>query len=301
MAIALLSASLLCCGGLASAATLVFADDFDSGTWSSAWALDTGYASWPNVVSSALDGGPGPKSGTKMLALNWNGNVAWNDPRNRSGLVLPNWNYAKEFFVRFWIRVDKDFGAQGSSFYNDPGDGLGTGCKLFRWNDFGSTGDYAVPFMQGGYLHEQWAVDDFTGQGAGTPAGNYIVNVWQSDQNPTDGSRLLDRKWHLIETYVLQDRVNGVVKRWQDGHLQWQFNGKTSNSANAPYYPWYLASNWSTNPGWGHGSNNHIYIDSIQIFSDSNSGVPATGVMSAATIRAQTATTLPPPTNLRVQ
>src|SRR5690349_433962 len=85
--------SMLSCVNLAQCATLVFADDFEAGTWNSAWSLDTGYATLPQVLASALDGGPGPKSGGKMLALNWNGNVAWNDSRNRSGLVLRNWNY----------------------------------------------------------------------------------------------------------------------------------------------------------------------------------------------------------------
>jgi hypothetical protein len=288
LTIGLVSVLSLAGAGTATAASRVFADDFETGTWNGAWSLDTGYASWPEVLSVAHDGGTA-KSGGKMLALNWNGNVAWNNPLNRSGLVLKSWPYAKEFLIRYWMRMDKDFGASGSTFYGDAGDGLGTGCKLFRLNDAGPNGDYVVFMMQGGTSHEQWSAD------------SYFINNWNGDKGA-----MLGRGWHKVEMYVLQDAANGVVKRWQDGVLMYSYTGRTSDSASNPYFPWYLASNWSTNPGWGHGTNNHVYIDNVEIYSDAGSGTSATGSMADASIIAAgggavppPVTALSPPTNLR--
>ena len=71
------------------AASLVFVDDFE-GSYSSAWDDNVdGFRESPSVVSSALDGGVGPVSGSGMVQVNWNGTVAWNEAPHWSEICNP--------------------------------------------------------------------------------------------------------------------------------------------------------------------------------------------------------------------
>ena len=277
LAIALILLSPLALMDVAHSAGRVFSDGFEDGT-TNKWLQD-GYRAKATVTQRAVDG-LGPRSGKYFATINFNGVVAWNDPLSYTTLRLNSWSYNKEFFLRMWWRLDNDFG-QGM---RAPGDG----AKLMRLNIVAPNGSYGVFMLQSNGSHEQWNYDT-----------TLFINDWWGD----NGTLLSQRGvWHKVEVYVYQDNTNGIVKRWQDGVLTYSYTGRTNDSSNNRYYPLYLPSNWSDNPGWEHGANNHFYIDDIEIFSDAGTG--ATGSMSNATISSGSSGTvaLPPaPTNLRVQ
>ncbi len=265
--------AVLSLANLAYGAGRVFHDDFEDGT-ANKWT-QSDYHTKAKIVQAGVDGN-GPHSGNACLQINFNGVIAWNDPDAFTAVKLDNWSYNKEFFIRMWWRLDNDFG-RGMS---EPGDG----AKLMRLN-FDNGNDYATFMLQGGGSHEQWTVDS-----------GLIINNWSGD----GGKLLSQRVWHKVEIYVYQDSISGKVKRWHNGILTYTYTGKTNNSNNVPYYPLYLPSNWSNNPGWEHGANNHFYVDDVEIYSDSGTG--ASGVMADATITSSVGSQTVPsaPQNARV-
>jgi hypothetical protein len=277
LAIALILLSPMALMDISYAAGRVFSDNFEDGT-TNKWIQDD-FRTKATATQIAVDG-LGPHSGGYFAKINFNGLVAWNDPLAYTTLRLNSWSYNKEFLIRMWWRLDKDFGGGMGA----PGDG----AKLMRLNDVPPSGSYGVFMLQGGGSHEQWNYDT-----------TLFINNWSGDK----GTLLSQRGvWHKIEIYVYQDNTNGVIKRWQDGALTYSYTGKTNDSSNSRYYPLYLPSNWSNNPGWEHGANNHFYIDDVEIYSDAGTG--ATGSMSDATISTGgSSVTSPPmaPTSLRVQ
>lgn len=261
------------------AAGLVFYDDFESysvgklttNKWSTSdwWAL-------PQVVSSALDKGAGPTSGSKMLRTNWNGLVAWNDPNAQEICQLDSFPYTTEFLIRFKLRTDRDVDTV-------------RGSKVFRL-----TLDSGSKQINRYYFSMQM-------EKSGGPIFSNLEYVDGAAQNYNAyGSIPLgDGSWHKVEIYVKQDPSGGAIFRlWLDGKLQHERTGFTSNPSN-PWRSLILNSNWSNNPGWQHDANNHVYWDDIEIFSDKGTG--ASGSMANATISAGNAAPLPPPTNLRIQ
>lgn len=228
-------------------ASRVFHDDFESGSLSQ-WSKD-GSRALGEIRSSAFDGGTS-RSGSRFAAFNWNGG-------DFSGVVLNRWDYNKEFFIRMWWRLDKDVDSTH-------------GAKLMRLGWTGATSNVNELMIQrDGNFHQTWHVGNYE---------NLAKNCWS-------GQNINDNQWHKIEIYVKDDSVNGVFKVWLDGKLDscYPFTGKTSSGAK--WYPLYMPSNWSMNPGWEHDSSNHFYVDDVEIFSDSTQGVAITGSMADATIK----------------
>lgn len=277
LAIALILLTPLTLMDASHAAGRVFYDDFEDGT-TNKWVQDD-YRAKATVTQQAVDG-LGPHSGKYFVKINFNGLVAWNDPLAYTTLRLNSWPYTKAFFIRMWWRLDKNFGG-GMSL---PGDG----AKLMRLNDVPPSGSYSVFMLQSSGSHEQWNYDT-----------TLFINKWSGDS----GTLLSQRGgWHKIEIYVYQDNTNGIIKRWHDGILTYNYTGKTNDSSNSRYYPLYLPSNWSNNPGWEHGANNNFYVDAVEIYSDSGTG--ATGSMSDASILVGGSTTIQPPpapSNLQIR
>lgn len=257
----------------ASAAGRVFYDGFEDGT-TNAWQEYIGRSKCA-VVTSALDGGVGAKSGSRMARCNWNGLVDWDDPRSYETLVLRSWSMNRETLIRFWVRVDKDVDATA-------------GSKLYRWGGNLSSSFGAIQFEQGSGATLYTYFDNGTGAQIGTT-------------NWGGGSAFRDGKWHKVEMYMKKSLSgsDGALKVWVDGSLVWQ----ASNVSTASSYTWtefLVMSNWSSNPGWEHDANNHIYWDEFEIYSDAGSG--ASGTLADATISAGgsgstiTVTTPPAPT-----
>lgn len=254
-----------------SAAGRVFFDDFESysvGTIpAKSWSQDPPHP-LPDVVADALDGGPGPVSGTKMLRTNWN-------EGDYSGVTLTSWSYTNEFLIRFWFRTDADVDRK-------------PGSKSFRLlNPSGRESYFHTPQMEiDGGIFSFWEEID----------GSSSVCCGRRSFGETAPTPLGNGHWHKIEIYVKHNttgQTNGILRVWQDGVLIHEvINSKTVTDGNK-WYPMYVMSNWSMNPGWEHDSSNHVYWDDFEIYSDTGAG--ATGSMSDATICAGQSCNLPRP------
>ncbi|MBL8254903.1 MAG: hypothetical protein JNJ76_15020, partial [Candidatus Competibacter sp.] len=107
----------------------------------------------------------------------------------------------------------------------------------------------------------------------------------------TGDNTAISSGWHVVEYYF--NRSTGAVKTWHDHVLVvdsnvGQFSGSIGEAGN-----FYLTSNFSD----AHDAENFVYFDEIEIFSDANTGTPATGSMADASIKASVANqqTLSPP------
>jgi hypothetical protein len=240
----------------ASAAGRVFYDGFESGETVTKWGT-VGSGNNCKAVKTSVDG-VAPYAGSYHAECNWNGVVSWNDPLTFSALELKSWNYRREFFIRMWVRyasdVDKVAGAKLLRLY--PGDDsfyLGaqmerTGGPLFIY--FESMGGKSGPVSYG------------------------------------DGTVFGDGKWRKLEIYIKENTPgasDGVVRVWRDGVMQVEGVNVVSVTAGQKWSNLNLMSNWSSNPGWEHDANNHVYWDNVEVFTDTGSG--ATGSMADASIR----------------
>ncbi len=251
----------------AHAAGRVFFDDFETGT-NSKWDSD-GSRTKCNPVRAAADGGP-VRTGAYVLECNWNGAVTWDDPRSVTTVSLKSWNYSREFFIRFWVRYGTDVDRAG-------------GNKLFK-------------------LSSQDGKNDFILNGSPDVSPTQMVSYFPliaGTQGPTfwgNGQEFADGKWHEVEIYVKHNadgQSDGAFKVWQDGKAkQTLTNVKTVQSSSSKWYPMYLMSNWSNNPGWEHDAGNHAYWDDVEVYSDSGTG--ASGSMADGTVTASGGTTPPP-------
>ncbi|MCI0591227.1 MAG: hypothetical protein L0Y67_06455 [Gammaproteobacteria bacterium] len=236
---------------LSFAIGLAFTDGFEDGT-TNKWSFPGTY--YPaTVVSTARDGGS-PHTGTRMMEANWDGTVAWDDPRVYTYAQLPSWDYTNEFLLRFWIRYDADV---------DPKDG----GKLMRLGPgIGINELYMGAQMQlsGGPL---FIYTDVEGPGQVTYSGGNVG----------------DNQWHKIEVYIKHDTGtnNGIVRVWTDGVLRIDATNVNSVPTGGRWEPFNVMSNWSNNPGWEHDANNHVYWDDFEIYSDTGTG--ANGSLADAT------------------
>jgi len=254
----------------AAAAGRVFYDGFESGTgqWSQAE-----YHNKCTAVSSSVDGRP-TRSGSSMLECNWNGVVIWSDAASFSGMKLNSFIYSREAFLRLWVRYATDV---------DHADG----GKLFRLSPGGDSFYFGAQMQNtGGPMFSYW--ESINGQAGPINWGN--------------GSSLGNGNWHEVEIYIKHNTTgsaDGVLKIWEDGSLKQQALNLVTASSGSRWYPLYLMSNWSSNPGWEHDANNHVYWDDIEIFSDSGSG--SSGSMADGTVSASGTTQAPSaPQNLRI-
>jgi hypothetical protein len=240
------------------AAGRAFSDDFESGNVNK-WSADTPRALC-KVVQTARDGGS-PHGGSNMLECNWNGTVAWNDPNAFSTVQLPQkvWPYTNEFLVRAWVRLDADVShAFGSKLMRlDPNDML-----------------------------DSFILDAQMNQAAGPALITWeLINGAQGPESWGDGTALGDHKWHKIEIYMnARSTPTGTARVWIDGTLRLEVKNAVTVAPGHTWGPLILTSNWSNNPGWEHGANNHIYWDDIEVYTDSGSG--ASGNMADASVTA---------------
>jgi len=254
-----LAALVSACGlgvGSAHAAGLAFSDDFESGT-TSKWSKD-GIHTMCTVVAGARDGGT-PHGGSNMLECNWNGTATWNGPDAQSTLMLPQraWEYKSEFFIRIWLRYDKDvthsMGGKVLRLY--PPDVLDDFFIVAQMN------------LSGGPAMIDW----------GMLSGKQGKVFWG------EGTSLGDHNWHKIEVYMkASPTTDGIARVWIDGILRQQLTNIATVAADHTWGPLYLMSNWSNNPGWEHGPNNHVYWDDVEVYTDTGTG--ASGKMSDASI-----------------
>ena len=229
-------------------AGLVFNDGFEDGT-TNKWAQDD-FRDKCTVVSSALDGGSGPQTGTKMAQCNWNGTLAWNAASRFEVLYLTNWSYTTETFLRWWVRVDTDLAG-------------GNGPKYFRigLSNFGVTDSYSG-LLPGGATLVLY----------GDNAQQIGTTFWGG------GSSLRNGSWHKVELYLKEHSSTGTVRLWEDDVQLYQAIDINTD----PGLTWarfFISSNWSGAEGCcDHDASNHIYWDEFEIYSDTGTG--ATGSMS---------------------
>jgi hypothetical protein len=265
----LMALAALCCCALLSrgalAAGLVFSDNFESGTVKK-WTQD-GKRNLCQVVQKGVDGST-PHGGQQMAQCNWNGTVDWNAPTAYSTLMLPpeNWPYNQEFLLRLWIKYDHDV---SHTF----------GGKVLRFHpDDELDGYYLIAQMQnpGGPGQSVW--ESFNGVAGPT--------YWGA-QMP-----LGDHSWHKLEIYVkASTTATGIARVWFDGVLVQEVKNTVTVAPGKSWGPLFLMSNWSNNPGWEHGANNHIYWDDVQLYTDTGSG--GSGNLSDASIQGGAAGTAP--------
>jgi hypothetical protein len=244
--------------GHSTAAGRVFVDDFESGN-NSKWGAD-GSRTKCNPVRSAADGGA-LKNGSYVLECNWNGAVAWDNVNSVSTLALNSWSYSREFMIRFWVRYGSDVDRAA-------------GNKLLKIASSSGNSDFIL-------------------NGAAEASPGQMVSFFPmlaGAQGPTywgDGSGFADGKWHEVEIYVKHNTSgasDGAFKVWQDGKPKQTLNNVKTISGSDKWYPLYLMSNWSSNPGWEHDAANHAYWDDVEVYSDSGTG--ASGSMADGTITA---------------
>lgn len=260
---ALVLAALLSSSG-AMAAGRVFFDGFEDGT-TNAWSNGggTGWIGKCDVVTSALDGGIGPRNGTRMARCNWDGTQGEPDGHSYQAMNKTGWAKTRESFMRFWVRVDSDVDNK-------------QGSKLFR-----APGAISYDAIQFEY-----------GTGASFFSTIYKSNNQQiGTTNWGCGGGFRSGTWKKFELYFLEStsgQNNGVARIWVDDVLCWEaLNQNTDDPQGAGYWAdFHLMSNWSLDSGgaadWTHDANNHIYWDDFEIYSDAASG--ATGLMSDGSI-----------------
>lgn len=235
----------------------VFGDDFETGT-TALWAQDD-YHARCTVVTTAVDAIPA-HGGTRAAQCNWNGLVAWNDPYAYTGLKLDSWAYTREFLVRIWVRYALDVDHK-------------MGNKALRlYSNGGGTNSYY-----------------FDAQMERSPSS--MFSYWERVNNQSgaifwgDSVALGDGAWHKVEIYVKHNtsgQADGVTRVWLDDDLKQESVNIVSTTPGGRWYPLYLVSNWSNNPGWEHDANNHVLWDDAEIFSDQGTG--GSGLMSDGSI-----------------
>jgi hypothetical protein len=235
----------------------VFFDDFESDSVSKWTKADLRDMCQP--VQRGFDGSA-PHGGRYMLACNWNGTVSWDKHDAYSTVSLPQaqWPYKGEFLLRLWVKYDLDVAHT-------------EGGKVLRFFPPDHLDQYLlVAAMQhpGGPAESSWlalnGVQGPTYWGHKMPLGNH--------------------EWHKLEIYLkASTSADGIARVWFDGVLQQELTKIATVAPGKSWGPLYLMSNWSNNPGWEHGANNHVYWDDIEMFTDM--GVGGTGQMSDASIQ----------------
>ncbi|QQR78685.1 MAG: hypothetical protein IPJ68_00135 [Candidatus Moraniibacteriota bacterium] len=251
----------------ASAAGRVFYDGWESGN-ANAWVSGgTGIYGKCDVVTSALDGGVGPLSGTKMARCNWDGTAGPFGHQNQA-MAISGWSKSREMLIRFWTRVDSDVDvAKGAKLFRGPG-----GTSYSGWQ-----------FEEGAVAALFSALFKSNAQSIGS--ANYGCSA-QPGYNYDPPIR--NGNWHQIEIYLKESTsgsTNGEARIWVDDKLCWEALNQNTDDPLGPSYwaDFHVMSNWSlTEVDWAHDANNHIYWDDFEVYSDTGTG--GTGTLSAGTM-----------------
>jgi len=222
-------------------------ENFESGALGDVLGEDANHAG-VQVLDTGYDSGTA-HSGTYCAAMNWTSN-------GYSGLRRTSWSYRKEFFIRFWARLDADV---------DPVWGAKILRLGFNSSDGTSTPKNDFTIQRDGAFHETLYSEQAI-----------AANNWSAyDMN--------DNRWHKFEIYLYEDDVNGVFKFWFDGQLEtstWPYHGDTHVTDSA-WDTFYLPSNWSN---FAHDDANHIYLDDFEIYSDTGTGGKGSMVDGSAAV-----------------
>ncbi len=254
------------------AATRVFYDGSEGGN-ANLWQQDD-YRDKCKSVTTAADGVAGPYAGLRMIRCNSNGTVAWNDPAKFETLQLPPFNMTNEVFYRVRVRAD-----------NNHNRTAGSAKKIFRLFATSSTVNDTYETIRsttGGVDNE------------GLINGTQMQTYW--GDTPGDNTAN-SSSWHIIEYYF--NKANGVVRIWHDNVLVRNQNFGRINGRVGETGEFYITSNFEDS----HDAINYVYFDEFEVFSDSNSGTPASGSMADGTISASgsnQSNTLSTPTNLKI-
>jgi hypothetical protein len=273
LAIALLLLSPMAITDVSYAAGRVFYEGWETGN-SDGFAADAG-GKCP-IVSVPVDGGAGPKAGTKMLQCNWDGSGGGDF---FLALQLNGWSFNTDFFIRYWFRTASDMGG-------------GEGPKVMRMGSDQGNGFHAGSFLA---CH--------TAPGS-TYTGGFYTNVGWFIGSLPGGGHCQGPNWHQVEIFVHMAASGGVITLWVDDVMLVTATGDTRSENGEKWNRFNVSSNWSGAAGCcDHDSSNHTYWDEFEIYSDTGTG--ATGSMAAGTITqgGSGGDTTPPaaPTNLRIQ
>jgi hypothetical protein len=241
---------LACLSTGAHAAGRVFYDGFESGN-TNAWSQDLPHDRCP-VVNRASDGGPGPYSGSQMVACTWS---AGQDGSPYQSLAAPI-NYSNEFLMRVRMRVDKNFVP------TTPG----SQTKILRFFVFDGS-DRSKYLDLFSIVHPG---GDLGYTGTAALSGQLPGPVWG-----TSGVAAADpASWHKVEYYINQSA--GLIRMFQDGVKVREW-GPGLNFNGVRWTPLYLTSNW----GDPHVAGT-IYFDEMEVFSDTGTG--ASGSLADASV-----------------
>ena len=249
-ALVMLGVGLLGSSG-ALAAGRVFFDGFEDGT-TNQWS-QIGTREKCTIVTTALDGGSAAHSGTRSARCNMNGAVDFSDNASFS-IMQKSVPEASEYLYRLWSRADSDVDVQD-------------GSKLLR--------------LQGeGCSEINYTFEDGANPGASFYTARECNTAELSFGRDTTGGwpKTAWRKW---EIYIKDHATQGVVRFWVNGVMQREAVNVNTSSASWSWGWFATLSNWSSNPGWEHDANNHIYIDDWEVFT--NLGTGMTGNLSDAT------------------
>jgi hypothetical protein len=183
------------------------------------------------------------------------------------------WPYTNEFLIRAWVRLDADvahtFGSKLLRLF--PDDKLDSFILDAQMNQPGGPALITWELINGAQGPETW--------GAGTSLG--------------------DHQWHKIEIYMnARSTATGSARVWLDGKLQLEVKNAVTVAPGGTWGPLILTSNWSSNPGWEHGANNHLYWDDVEVYTDTGSG--ASGSMGDASVTATSGGAPTPPKRVSV-
>jgi hypothetical protein len=243
--------------GSSTGFTRVFDDDFESysvGTLPTTnWNQD-GSRNMGQVVTSCADGKTGAHGGSKLLRCNQDGTVLSNDPAAFENAVMKSFPYTDEIFYRVWWRRDDNLELT-----------TGSPCKLLRiFNPGAPTNTDMYGVMDAAGLDGIRNEGQVGGSGLTTYYGDAV-----GDTSNTNAD------WHKWEAWFKTS--TGQIRIWQMGV---KIRDETGLTFGRPWVPLYLMSNWSD----AHDAVNYTYFDDVEVFSDSTSGTPTSGLMSDATI-----------------
>lgn len=225
----------------------VLFDNFETGSRAAFWTQDE-YRNMGQVVTAAgvMDAGPGPDTGTYMWRGNWDGVAAWNSPQSFDTMKVDPIPATNEYLMRIRFRVD-------AGCLRDDG----SGAKMFR--------------LFKGLTSTNSTVRTAAGLSVGVNLnGVQFPTYWGGAVGDNTNN---SASWHTWEMYA--NYVSGVFRVWHDNVLVVDVVGDLTGAGKPDAF--YLLSNF----GGAHDSTNYVYVDNVEVFSDTGTG--GTGSMADGT------------------